>query len=313
MNDWVCDLKGKELLIHVERTGGGSIEGAGGFLKLSSYDGRSVLVTDDNSTFVNVYVDREDLEESGEIVLGRGGGGRVTGVDAQGVSFLVRGLFPQLVVMVVVMVRHVVGLRHGCTGRAMGGRDVWIGWVLGMGMGLALKGLDDSVVRRAAVVHEGFESRELDGYAAWQLLGRLLASLLGPVEIPGWRGRGRRRCARRRAATAVVGSRRVGLCIHGSVAHAAQPVVPGDVAAMQQNGLVVGVVAYVLEEDATAEGRDLQAGDVDVGMEVAPGVGADGVGHEGCEEAVEVEEEEDGQEAADEQFNEEHPGWSAQR
>lgn len=75
----------------------------------------------------------------------------------------------------------------------------------------------------------------------------------------------------------------------------------------------MAVVAYVLEEDAAAERRDLQAGDVDVGVEVAPGVGSDGVGYESGEQAVEVEEEEDGQNAADEQLNEEDPGQSVSR
>ena len=106
---------------------------------------------------------------------------------------------------------------------------------------------------------------------------------------------------------AVVAGGRVGLCIDGSISHAAQPIVPSDVASVDQDGLVVAVVANVLEEDAAAEGRDLQAGDVDVGVEVAPGVGANGVGDEGGQQAVEVEEEEDGQDAADEQLNEEDP------
>lgn len=74
----------------------------------------------------------------------------------------------------------------------------------------------------------------------------------------------------------------------------------------------MAVIAYVLEEDAAAERRDLQAGDVDVGVEVAPGVRADGVGYEGRTQAVEVEEEEDGQDAADEQLNQEDPALSTQ-
>lgn len=77
---------------------------------------------------------------------------------------------------------------------------------------------------------------------------------------------------------------------------------------MDQNCLVVCVVSYVLEEDAAAEGRDLQAGDVDVGVEVVPGVGANGIGDQSREQTVKVEEEEDGQDAADEQLNEEDPG-----
>lgn len=67
------------------------------------------------------------------------------------------------------------------------------------------------------------------------------------------------------------------------------------------------MIANILEEEATAQQRDLERGDVDVGVEGAPSVCADTVGHEGREEAVEVEEEEDGQDAADEQLNQEHP------
>lgn len=80
-------------------------------------------------------------------------------------------------------------------------------------------------------------------------------------------------------AAAMVGNGRgVGFGVHCSITYAAQPVVPGDVATMDQDCLVVGVVAYVFEKNAAAEGRDLQAGDVDVGVEVAPGVCADGIG-----------------------------------
>lgn len=106
---------------------------------------------------------------------------------------------------------------------------------------------------------------------------------------------------------AVIAGGRVGLCIDGSISHAAQPIVPSDIASVDQDCLVVAVVANVFEEDAAAERRDLQAGDVDVGVEVAPGVGANGVGDEGGQQAVEIEEEEDRQDAADEQLNEEDP------
>jgi len=77
---------------------------------------------------------------------------------------------------------------------------------------------------------------------------------------------------------------------------------------MDQYSLIVAVVAEILEEDAAAQQGYLQRGDVDVGVEGAPGVCADAVGEEGREEAVEVEEEEDGQDAADEQLNQKHPG-----
>jgi len=67
------------------------------------------------------------------------------------------------------------------------------------------------------------------------------------------------------------------------------------------------MIAQVLEENAAAEQGDLQRRDVDVGVEGAPGICADAVRHEGCEQAVEVEEEEDGEDAAYEQLNQEYP------
>ena len=78
-------------------------------------------------------------------------------------------------------------------------------------------------------------------------------------------------------------------------------------AAVDENGLVVGVVADVFEEEAASQGRNLERSDVDVGVEGVPCVGAYAVRDEGREEAVEVEEEEDGQDAADQQLNQEHP------
>ena len=109
------------------------------------------------------------------------------------------------------------------------------------------------------------------------------------------------------AAAAIVVGMRIGVGIYCSVSHSPQPVVPGDVAPMDQYRLIVAMVAYVLEEDTTAEGRDLQASNVDVGVEVAPCICADAVGYEGRKQAIEVEEEEDGQDAADEQLNQEDP------
>ena len=76
---------------------------------------------------------------------------------------------------------------------------------------------------------------------------------------------------------------------------------------MHQYCLIVAMVAEVLEEEAAAEQRDLERGDVDVSVEGVPRVRAYAVSYYGCEEAVEVEEEEDGQDAADEQLNLEHP------
>lgn len=76
---------------------------------------------------------------------------------------------------------------------------------------------------------------------------------------------------------------------------------------MYEYRLVVCVVSDILEEDAATEGRDLKRGDVYVRVEGAPGVCADAVGDEGCEEAIKVEEEEDSQNAAYQQLNQEHP------
>ncbi len=76
---------------------------------------------------------------------------------------------------------------------------------------------------------------------------------------------------------------------------------------MYKDSLIVGVVSNVFEEDATSEGRYLERSDVNVGMEGAPCVGAYGIGDEGAEQTVEVEEEEDSQDAANQQFNQKDP------
>lgn len=106
---------------------------------------------------------------------------------------------------------------------------------------------------------------------------------------------------------AVIVWRRFVLGIDPRMPHSPQPIVPGDVAAVDQDCLIVGVVANVLEEDAAAEGRDLEGGDVYVRVEGSPSVCTYAVGYDGCEQAVEVEEEEDGEDAADQQLNQEHP------
>jgi len=64
---------------------------------------------------------------------------------------------------------------------------------------------------------------------------------------------------------------------HASIPHPAKPVVPCDVSTMDQDRLVVAVVPYVFEEDATAQKRYLEGLDVDVGMVCAPGVGSDSI------------------------------------
>jgi hypothetical protein len=78
------------------------------------------------------------------------------------------------------------------------------------------------------------------------------------------------------------------------ILYPSHPVLPGDVAAVDEDGLVVAVIAYVLEEDAASKQRDLEGLYIDVGMVRAPSVGPDAVGDQRREEAVEVEEEEDG-------------------
>lgn len=84
------------------------------------------------------------------------------------------------------------------------------------------------------------------------------------------------------------------------------------------------MISYVLEEYATSQERDLKGLNVDVGVEGVPGVRSDAVGDNCREEAIEVEEEEDGsmrvlaeevqdrmghnsQDAANQQLNEEYP------
>jgi hypothetical protein len=69
---------------------------------------------------------------------------------------------------------------------------------------------------------------------------------------------------------------------------------PGYVARMDQESHIVAMVPDVLEEDATAEKRNLEGLDINVGMISSPGVGADGIGDNGRKYAVEVGEEEDG-------------------
>jgi hypothetical protein len=76
---------------------------------------------------------------------------------------------------------------------------------------------------------------------------------------------------------------------------------------MHQDCLIVAVVAQVFEEDAATEQRDLQRGEVNVGVEGTPSVCPYAVRYEGREEAIEVEEEEDGEDATYEQLNQEDP------
>lgn len=70
------------------------------------------------------------------------------------------------------------------------------------------------------------------------------------------------------------------------------------------------MVPYGLEEYAAAKGRYLQRGDVDVGIESPPCVGTNAIGDQSRKQAIEVKEEEDGQNAAYEKLNQKHPARS---
>lgn len=76
---------------------------------------------------------------------------------------------------------------------------------------------------------------------------------------------------------------------------------------MHENGLIMPMVSYVLEKYATAEKRDLEGLDVDVRVILVPSVCPDPIGDKRRKETIEVEEEEDGQNAGNQQLNEEHP------
>lgn len=73
-----------------------------------------------------------------------------------------------------------------------------------------------------------------------------------------------------------------------------EPVLPGNISPMNQDGLVVSVVSNVFEEDSPSKQRDLKSLDVEIDTEVMPGICSDGIRHEGSEKPIEVEEEEHG-------------------
>lgn len=89
--------------------------------------------------------------------------------------------------------------------------------------------------------------------------------------------------------------------------HLAQPVSPGDVAIVDKDGLVVTMVSDGLEEEAASQKRELERSDIDVGAVFVPGPGADCVRDDGGNSTVEVEEEEESQDAADNQVDEKEP------
>jgi hypothetical protein len=67
------------------------------------------------------------------------------------------------------------------------------------------------------------------------------------------------------------------------------------------------MVADSLEEDATTKQGYLEGLDINIDTEFVPGVGTKAVGNEGCEQPVEVEEEEERQDATHEQLYEKDP------
>src|SRR6201995_1647461 len=97
------------------------------------------------------------------------------------------------------------------------------------------------------------------------------------------------------------------------ILHQPQPISPRHMALVHEHGDVVGVVANTLEEDPPAQEADLQGRYVDICAIFVPSVGADAVGYDGVEELVEVQEEEQGEDAADEQLNQEDPVEAALR
>lgn len=83
------------------------------------------------------------------------------------------------------------------------------------------------------------------------------------------------------------------LGIYLRITHPANPILPGDVPTMNQYRLVMGVIPDVFEEQATAEERDLQCLDVDVGVEGVPGVCSDAVGDKRRKQSIKVKKKKD--------------------
>ena len=63
------------------------------------------------------------------------------------------------------------------------------------------------------------------------------------------------------------------------------------------------MITYTLEEDPTSQQTDLQGGDVDVGAILVPCPRTDGIADDSGEQAVEVEEEKEGEDAGDEDLD----------
>ncbi len=76
---------------------------------------------------------------------------------------------------------------------------------------------------------------------------------------------------------------------------------------VNEDRLIVSMVSDTLEEQPATQKRYLQCLNVDVGFESVPCVSSNAVGHEGGQQAIEVEEEKERKNPANEQFNQEHP------
>lgn len=65
---------------------------------------------------------------------------------------------------------------------------------------------------------------------------------------------------------------------------------------MDNDCLVMGVVSKVLEEDSPTKQGELESLDIDVRVEIPPGISSYDIGYDSGKETVQVSEEEDGPE-----------------
>ena len=70
---------------------------------------------------------------------------------------------------------------------------------------------------------------------------------------------------------------------------------------------IMSMVPDALEEDSASQQADLESSYVDVRPVPVPRPRANAVGYDGGEESVEVEQEEEAENAADQEFNQEDP------
>ena len=57
--------------------------------------------------------------------------------------------------------------------------------------------------------------------------------------------------------------------------------------------LIVTMITYILEEDATSQQRNLKSLYVNVGVVCVPGIGSNSIGYQCCKESIEVEQKKD--------------------